>query len=256
MRSLDTPADLQAVIRSSPHAFLSRRILLGEGKTEYGLILAKLAEWDAARGDDEPPSSALGVVGVDGGGSSAPKVALNLLKVGYEVTVLMDSDDANANKRVPAIEAAGGVVVQWPGGLNTEGVVCSQLDKAGLTALIALAIDVQDDPDAAKQSVNARLVNDGAPKVDVPANVESWTATDLAQAQKVVALAAHNGRWFKNVKKGKWLADFMTTRPEFTSGPIADAFVKLRHATFQPRPTSTAADSKANTPTSADPGEP
>lgn len=251
-RSLDTPSDLQAVIRSSPEAFLSRRILLGEGKTEYGLILAKLAEWDAARGD-QPPSSTLGVIGVEGGGSNAPKVALNLLKVGYEVTVLMDSDDPKANERVPEIEAAGGVVVQWADGLNTEGAICSQLDKAGLTALIALAIDVQDNPDAANQSVTSQLAKYGAPKVDAPAQVESWIATSAAQAQAIVALAAHKCGWFKNVEKGKRLAAFMNTRPEFSSGPIAAAFDKLREATYQPRPASPAAETMTNTP--ADPDE-
>ena len=41
--------------------------------------------------------------------------------------------------------AAGGVVVQWPGGVCIEAAVCSQLDEVGLNAYIAAALEVADD---------------------------------------------------------------------------------------------------------------
>src|SRR3546814_20358618 len=79
VRSLGAPDTLKPVLKASPEAFLARRVVLCEGKTEYGLVLALINRWnDEQEQDGALPAAAIGVVGVEGRGgtgrSEAPRV--------------------------------------------------------------------------------------------------------------------------------------------------------------------------------------
>lgn len=240
MRSLDDPASLQGVLRSTPEGFLSRRVVVTEGKTEYGLMLGLLADWDHQPGvERHVPSSALGVVAVEGhsGGTGAAKMALDLLNVGYEVTLFIDSDEDGANKMGRGVERAGGFVVQWDGNVCTEAAICAELDADGLTEFVRLSIEVAEDQDTAAQAHLDQLTGRGAPKTATPDDVASWLSAgmDLPSARGVVARAAKEKGWFKNVDRGKALAKLILSRNELGSGPVADALAKLREGVFQQR---------------------
>ncbi|MPZ00460.1 MAG: AAA family ATPase [Actinophytocola sp.] len=239
MRPLDDPANLQSLLRGSPEAFLSRRIIVTEGKTEYGLVLGFLERWNDALPEGTAPSSALGVVAVEGnGGTRSATMASTLLEVGYEVTLLLDSDDPQANEKVPGVQAEGGVVVQWTDGNNTESAVCAELDVDGLTDFLSLAIDSADDPEAAEKSYLDQLVCAGAPKTPEPREVSSWLSADLdlEAARNIIATRAHEKSWFKMVAKGKALAKFILTSDHLAAGAVAGKLDELRAAIYEPRP--------------------
>ncbi|MDX6286037.1 MAG: hypothetical protein QOG53_1522 [Frankiales bacterium] len=239
LRSLDDPASLQGVLRSTPEAFLSRRVVVGEGKTEYGLVLGLLADWNIQRiADGNAPSSALGVVAVEGkgGGTGAAKMTLDLLGVGYEVTLLIDGDDEAANKMVPAVVRAGGFAVQWDGEYCTEAAICAELDADGLADLVQLAIGVAEDPDTAARAYSDQLTSRGAPTIAAETDVSSWlSGLDLPTARAVVAKTAKEKAWFKNVARGMALAEFLLARDAFASGPVADALGQLWVGIYQER---------------------
>lgn len=158
IRSLGDPPILRPLLKGCPEAFLSRRVVINEGKTEYGVVLRLSQEWDSGTTPAAVPSAALGVVTLEGdGGTESAKWAKEFLGVGYEVVLFIDSDDPAVNDMVPEIERAGGLVIQWPGGICIETAVCSQLDAAGLTTYIRAALEVAGDPAASSQSVSAHL---------------------------------------------------------------------------------------------------
>ena len=144
---LGDPSSLRPLLKRCPEAFLSRRIVINEGKTEYGVVLRLLQEWDNGTTPETVPSAALGVVALEGdGGTGSAKWAKEFLAVGYGVVLFIDSDEPDANAMVPDVKQLGGTVVQWPGGVCIESAICSQLDESGLNAYVAAALEIVDDP--------------------------------------------------------------------------------------------------------------
>lgn len=243
-RSLGDPVTLKPVIKASPEAFLARRVVMGEGKTEYGLLLGLFEAWDTElEAGGGFPTAALGVVGVEGsGGTGSAGRAKELLDAGYEVVLVLDSDDQAANALVPEVEAAGGRVVQWTGGVCTERAICDQLSADGLTAFIETAVEAADDPETARVSFADQLTARGAPTVsekDAQLDVAAWVASGatLEQARATVGDTAKGKSWFKNVDRGKALAVVVLSRPELAEGAIAATLAKVREHTYcQPEP--------------------
>ncbi|UFU06320.1 ATP-dependent nuclease [Ruania halotolerans] len=242
--SLGDPVTLKPVIKASPEAFLARRVVMGEGKTEYGLLLGLFESWDTElQAADSVPTAALGVVGVEGsGGTGSAGRAKELLNAGYEVVLVLDSDDQAANALVPDVEAAGGKVVQWAGGVCTERAICDQLSAEGLTAFIDTAVEAADDPETSRVSFADQLKARGAAIVsekDAQLDIAAWVAagTTLEQARVTVGDTAKHKSWFKNVDRGKALAAFVLSRPELAEGAVAATLAKVReHTYYQPEP--------------------
>jgi hypothetical protein len=248
VRSLGEPETLKPVIKRSPEAFLARRVVLCEGKTEYGLLLALTQRWnDEYERCGGLPAAALGVVGVEGnGGTGSVKWGLELLAVGYDVVLLLDSDDTTVNGQVPNVVAEGGKVVQWVGEVCTEQALCNQLRADGLSAFVAAAVAAADDPVGASISYASQLRSRDAPKTETPLQVESWLddGMTLEGARSVVGKTAKASGWFKNVDRGKHLAAFVLDRPELQSGTVADTIAALRTHVYrrhEPKPGPAAA---------------
>jgi putative ATP-dependent endonuclease of the OLD family len=253
LRHLDNPSTLQGLLRRAPAAFLSCRILVAEGKTEYGVALGLLDAWDHTRvADGAAPSAALGVVAVEGGGgSSSVDLARGLLSLGFEVTLLLDSDVVAVNEAAAKARDAGAFLVQWGEDFNTEAAICDELDVAGLTALIQLALHTAEDTEAAEQSLKSQLLKSGAPSSSDQLNVASWLSDgfDLRKARNAVALAANKRSWFKLVHRGKALADFMLSRSDLRGGALSRKLDLLREGVYGPR-------SHADAPAAASPSNP
>lgn len=244
LRPLNEPIELRMLLKTSPEAFLARRIVINEGKTEYGVILEHLDKWDLGSAPQPAPSAALGVVAIEGnGGTGSAAWAEQFLKVGYDVVLFIDSDDEAANKLVPAIESAGGAVIQWSGNHSIETAVCAQLDEIGLNAFIQAALDVADDRDASEQSFAAKLVAKGAPAAASVADtldVTTWETAGikLERAREIVGEAAKGKQhakekaWFKRVDKGRRLGRFILETSELQTGEIGAKLEELKTAIY------------------------
>lgn len=239
VRSLGDPRSLRGLLKRSPEAFLSRRIVINEGKTEYGVVLRLLQEWDTRPGQTIP-SAALGVVALEGdGGTGSCKWAKEFLSVGYEVVLFIDSDDSAANALVPSVEQLGGVVVQWPGDACIESAVCSQLDETGLNAYIRAALDVAEDPDASRQSFTDHLRKhtavDGitAEAIEI-LDMTTWTAAGISvdACRAAVAMVSKSKSWFKRVDKGQRLGTFILETPALQTGRFKETIDELRGAIY------------------------
>lgn len=232
--------EIQKVLRASPEAFLARRVAIGEGKTEYGVLLGLIEYWDTQRiNNSEPVSAALGVVAVEGsGGSGTINTGKTLNSLGYEVTLLLDSDVANDNVDADAFATHPlCAVVRWQDGFNIERAVCQVLDPTGLTGLIQLAIDLSDNSDDGPANFKDHFVQLGLPRDMEGLDVANWVAAGmvLEDARELIAKVAGKKKWFKQVHKGKLLALRMLQGVHFSGSDEFGRVNSLWDSVFQPR---------------------
>jgi hypothetical protein len=236
--------EAQGVLRSSPEAFLARRAVLGEGKTEYGLLLGLLEQWDSEQAEaGSAVSAALGVVAVEGSGGTGTIASGKILdKLGYEVTVLLDSDVPADNLTADAFDARPlAAVVRWRDGFNIERAVCEVLDAAGLSDLIQLGINLSDHPEDGPTNFLTHLKNGGLPKETEGLDVAQWIASgvELDGARELVAMVASQRKWFKQVHRGKELARRLMTAAHREDSDEFEKLARLRAAIFEPREIAT-----------------
>ena len=244
LKPLDEPAELRPLLKACPEAFLARRIVINEGKTEYGVVLEHLDEWDADTESDAVPSAALGVVAIEGnGGTGSAGRAAQFLNLGYDVVLFIDSDDANANTLADHVAADGGTVTRWEGDHSIETAVCAELTATGLTGFIEAALEVADDPDSARAVYAAALVANGAPEGSAGAetlDVSTWAAAGvkLDQARDIVGKTAKGKNkdkdkgWFKRVDKGRRLGRFILDSADLEGGQVKSKIDALRKAIY------------------------
>lgn len=137
----DTDADarIQSMLRTEPAAFLSKRIVVCEGKTEVGLLRAvdnysskKIGERFSYHG----VSAAYG-----GGGTKFFDLAVILKDCGYDVCILMDSDIQEEEQEKNEVAARGIPVFSWDAGNAIEEQLCSDCSIDGLNKMLQLAIE-------------------------------------------------------------------------------------------------------------------
>jgi hypothetical protein len=222
------PDDLkfgQATLRGGPSAFLARRVVVTEGKTEFGLMLGLVNEWDRWFNDQgNGTSAAHGVAITNGGGANAPGRAMVLKTLGYDVALFLDHDVPGQKAEVDAAIAAGVEVVRWTEGRATEDELVHSLDAVGLTALLMLAATLNVDV----STVWSGLLNRKQPTQQViDLDVVQWIAREhftLESARALICLTARKQGWFKDIDKGRalssWAQNLAQTQDQFKQSPF------------------------------------
>lgn len=101
---------MQAQLRRNADAFLCKRLIVGEGKTEIGFIRA----FDNFLAESKNYRMAYKGVGVaDGGGDEIFNCANTLYSCDYDVCLLMDSDLPKNEEQKAALRSKGIVVFDW-----------------------------------------------------------------------------------------------------------------------------------------------
>ena len=230
--------ELQKLLRRSPEAFLARRVVLAEGKTEYGVVSELVDRWNNQRATEGSPSAAaLGVVAVEGsGGAGSIGWARVLANLGYDVVLFIDSDVPKDCGDADALKALGVTVVRWEDGLRTEQAVTAVLGAARLSALIQKAVDLSDDPSSSQSNFLGHLKTHGLTAQATNLIVDDWVSlgVSLADARAVVASAAHAYKWFKRVDKGRDLAAALLDGDDFNRSDAAAKVQALHDAIFAP----------------------
>jgi len=244
--------DLQKLLRSSPEAFLARRVVLVEGATEYGFVLELVQGWNRdllATGD--PSSGALGVEIVQGSGSETIEQARLLASLGYDVVLFMDSDVKHDCAAADALRNEGVVVIRWQKDFRLERAVTDALNEAELTALIDKAVELSDDPSASRNNYLTHLRGCGLPEGLTTLSVNEWigAGVDLNTARNLVAEAAHKYKWFKQVHKGRQLATLVLGSEGSEGSDTALIIQRLREAIFASLPPENSAESELKGPT-------
>lgn len=231
--------ELQKLLRSSPEAFLARRIVLVEGKTEYGFVLELFDRWnDELAESGKPSSAAIGAVAVEGSGGATVEWARVLADVGYDVVLFIDSDVKKDRDAADALKDHGVAVIRWKDGFHIERAVTDTLDQSELTALIEKAIEISDDPSSCRNNYLSHLKDHGLPVAESTLVVTDWIehGLDLDGAREAVAKAAHKRGWFKNVEKGRELAALVLAAVDYPDSDTASKVQSLQDSVFAAAP--------------------
>lgn len=227
--------DLQRLLRSSPEAFLARRVVLVEGATEYGFVLQLHDTWNTeAVAAGNPPSAAIGAEIVQGSGGATVGWAEVLADLGYDVVLFMDSDVEKDREAADLLLSRGVAVVRWKDPFHLERATTDVLNASELTALIEKGIELSDDPSSSRNNYLDHLKTCGLPQEAATLAVDDWIrlGLDLDLARQRIAQAAHKYGWFKQVHKGRELAKLVLAAESYPDSDTAAKVESLKDAMF------------------------
>lgn len=221
----DDLSAVQAHMRATPEAFLARRIVVGEGRTEEGLVRG-LDSWWTSQAKDS--LAAQGVVVVSGNGKdTAPQLAAHLRGLGYGVLLLLDSDEAPDAALLQAAKDKGALVHQWPDETSTEQRMLLDLKWSTLRAVVRDARNEAVTEQSAIDTLNNHLEKSKLPRV---ADLGLPDSLDSQPFRKALgAAAAAKKGWFKTIDAGERVAAIVgPTLEEIGSTPFAQGIGLVR----------------------------
>ncbi len=205
------PADLASTLRAGPEAFLCRRVLVCEGKTEIGVIRGHDMAWSARH--DARTLAHVGVATAYGNGSETGKRARQFFELGYPVTVLADSD-ASFSPDHATLAAQGIPVLRWDGDCAIEDRVGFDLSWSGLNTLMGLLVEHGSlasqlvDFMASTAAGKAALARCGCTRTALGGGLDDMVAagmTEIEVRQCFGQAAKGHASWFKRVDLGEML---------------------------------------------------
>jgi len=219
-----TPAaGLQPVIRRVPEAFLCRKALVCEGKTEVGILRGLRDAW-TSRHDGEPVEHR-GVVFVDGGGKQAPATASGLANLGFEVVLFRDSDVDLTAAEIADLSSYGVTVHEWPDPCATETRALRDLSEVSIQAILDALYE-----DRGFESVRDAVRSALGTKESLSRDFVGWAVSGKSDDdhRTAIATAAIKGSWFKRIDLGESLGRVIAGELATATGqPLFDVLGRL-----------------------------
>jgi hypothetical protein len=198
------PSGLQPIVRSQSLAFLARRVVVCEGKTEEAVVRSLESIW--AERHQEASFALLGVVPVDGGGSNAHTAADGLGSLGFKTALFCDTDVASTPSSAE-LAAKGISVFEWEEKMSIEERIAQDLPMRDLQELLTLVFETKDEDGKGSllQSLAARAKKPEAARLGP--NLQLWLQGGLSEANLRLAFgkSAKTDGWFKNLNDGQLL---------------------------------------------------
>jgi hypothetical protein len=212
----------QRHLRFNPEAFLARRILVGEGKTECGVLRGLDSCW--VRSGKES-FAYQGVVAVNGGGVPQALIfARHLLSLGYPLLALLDTDKPPSEEELTALVELGGKVSLWPDNCSFEQRLFRDVPWQTIEQLLAHAVACEGK-DSILHSINSAMRPDMA-KIT---SVEMTAAVRTDAMRDVLGKAATDKDWFKNIERGERVAEIIfPVLDEIAEKPLAKVLGEVR----------------------------
>lgn len=194
---------IQSMLRSDPSAFLCRRIIVCEGKTEIGLLRAldrHLMQTENVRFSYYGVGTAFG-----GGGDKMFKFAKLLKKCGYEVSILMDSDEKTLETKKDIARSEGIKIFDWTEGFSVENQIFSDAPIDAINKLLSLAVQ-----NKTIQHVTAKLKDvDCSGKILISSESVS-VAEDVDESiLETIGEISKKSEWFKRIDLGESVGDLL-----------------------------------------------
>ena len=212
---------LQSIARKYSHAFLARKVLVCEGKTEEAILRVLDDTWASARNGSS--FATCGVVPLNGGGRcSAPAAAVEFRRLGYDVCYFGDSDEplsvSEGDLREQGIEVA-----LWPDDMAIEERASADLPIAALQQMITIATNESHEGQVRailEKHMGRRLPNGSL-------SVDEWLRGGVGEqsAREAIGLTAKSkeGHWFKNITAGEELGRVVASNlPGISQTPLAN----------------------------------
>ena len=202
---------MKALRRAVPSSLLARKVVIGEGKTEYGVLAACFGRWDEERSATGLTTSAGEGLAIQNGngGEQAAHRAEAMVPLGCGVLALIDNDVRSADPHITMAEQAGATVIRWDLGRCIESQICSQLDASELQDLISLGVECRGAESTVLDDINSRDSARQVPNL----TVDDWLPIhSIEDARELVALAASKRGWFKEIDAGRALGEWLLAR--------------------------------------------
>jgi putative ATP-dependent endonuclease of the OLD family len=196
----------QRHLRSSPEAFFARRILVGEGRTEQGLLRGLDSWWSQQKRDS---FSLRGVIAIDGGGiPDALNIAKHLLDLGYEVALLLDTDKTLPESQITSVQKKGGAIFKWQDSCSTEERIFLDVPWQTVIALVNLAVEHVGSDSVRAQINNVCRAKSLSEISEISALPNSL---DTDNFRRALGMAAKKDKrpWFKDITRGEQLAEIL-----------------------------------------------
>ncbi|TRZ70474.1 MAG: ATP-dependent endonuclease [Rhodocyclaceae bacterium] len=189
--------EVQSTLRADPEAFLAKSVIVCEGASEVGLARGLDQYWV---GQGATSFFALGGTYVDVGGGNPDQCYLRgtaLLRLGYQVLVLVDADKAPTPAIAATFHFAGGQSLTWRTGRALEDELFRSLGDDAIDALLttaceALGRDLIESHITSKSNGQRTL---GA--IEAESLIDGFT--DATKELLGTASRIRGGGWFKSV---------------------------------------------------------
>lgn len=192
---------IEATIRSSAEALLSRKVIVCEGKTEVGILRAFDRDWAAKH--NGASLAYFGVCAINGGGSEAAKRAINLRSLGYEVALLVDSDREITPSKCE-VESHGILVVKWPGKVNTEQRIFLDVDIDTINRILDWVTAHHVEESELMKDIGGRLQLTGFSKEMLDQLLADPSQSTNVRATLGSMASSKKYAWFKRTDLGEY----------------------------------------------------
>ncbi|WP_079908709.1 ATP-dependent endonuclease [Paenibacillus sp. 32352] len=204
-------SEMQGTIRSAPEALLANKVLVCEGKTEYGIFRSLENHW-ATQGKEY--LAYLGVILIEGGGDSAPNRALQLSKLGYDVCLFMDSDKIDElSPPVEQLQREGVKVIHWGDSVSTEERIFLDVPNSSFKSLLDIAKDNKSE-ESVKSAISSKLGS------KIKEFEELYDSSNLRVDEQdyriILGKVSKQNAWYKRIDYGEMLG-----------GVISEALVSI-----------------------------
>lgn len=212
---------IQAQLRKNAEAFLSKRLILCEGKTEIGFIRAL----DSFLADDKKIRIACkGVHTADGEGSSIFKCAEIFHGCGYKICLLMDSDRECENKNKDEIKSLGIEIFDWDSQNSFEDQIFFDVNTDIAEKMLKIAVD-----EKGLDSVKFQLSINGI-QSEVTIDGKITPKMDQITKRKIGNIAKKES-WFKRIDLGESVGNIIFShwddlQPESRLKKVVDDLIK------------------------------
>lgn len=177
-------SSIQDIVRRSPYAFLGRKLIVCEGRTEVGFCNCLDNWW---YGQEKESFGYLGIIPVDGSGHEAPKVALSLASLDYEVALLADSDKV-FDPDEKTLKGKSIDVFTWDGSVSIEERIALDLPWDGVMEMLQVVAERSSCEQCVCDAVSCRLGS------ELPESMDAW--------QDSVGLRQAIGKYVKEGREG------------------------------------------------------
>lgn len=221
-RAVVSAQTAQRHLRASPEAFLARRVIVGEGRTECGVLRGLDSCWVAS---GKESFAYQGAVAVDGGGCpNALTFSIHLVNLGYEVLTLLDTDEPPPDAALDDLERRGAKVLLWPGGCSLEERIFLDVPRETVNQLLVCATE-RLGAQAVLDHVNA-AVPAGTAKLISLALTEAVLTNELRGS---LGRAATEKSWFKTIEYGERVGELIyPALTKIDDKPLAKVLVRTR----------------------------
>ncbi len=196
-----TPLEVQNIVRKVPEALLAKKVLVCEGATEFGFMLA-FEDYLVSQKKDN--FGYKGIAVVDGKGDTFKQVCKGLKTLGYSTAAIIDSDKLKAGE-IDYLEKLGIKVIHWEDKVSIEERVFLDIPVDKLIHIVkhAYRLKRKDGEENAEESI----VDSINSKLDMNfSSIDEISGfQDKVQLRKALGEIAKRKGWFKRPDKGEKL---------------------------------------------------